>query len=276
MSTAIRQIGVIAFGDPVSGISFAVGETAAITITCQDPVTRAPFDLTGANVTMTITERGAPMVPPGGGRQGNIQSPATAGIVIIPYNPSDTVPCGIPVQSGFYEFDVFTTDVSGNRLQQLAYGTIRIKPAATLPATPVVPLPSQLPLAQGPAGVPGAPATTPETVTGNAAIDQFAIIKSSMAVAGRYEMLLASDSPSLMEGVAMTACGGAGQTFSAQFVEGTVTTMLSDGTATIGVGATVAPSTTVAGRVKAGGVSVVGSNVGPAVAATLNALVQVR
>jgi hypothetical protein len=113
------------------------------------------------------------------------------------------------------------------------------------------------------------------SVTGNAAISAGALIKASSVVAGRYETLGAADAASLMVGVAVTACSGAASPFTAQFVPGTVTTMLSDGTGTIGIGAAVEPSTTVAGRIKAGTTNVVGNNIGALVAATLNATVSV-
>jgi len=104
------------------------------------------------------------------------------------------------------------------------------------------------------------PDSTGETtnLTANGAIDQYALIKAS-TVAGRFEMLAAADSPLKMVGVAMTAAAGAGSTFSAQLIPGTTTPMLSDGTAVINAGDTVTPSTTVAGRVKAGTSNVVGS-----------------
>jgi hypothetical protein len=114
-----------------------------------------------------------------------------------------------------------------------------------------------------------------EVVTGAAAIDAGALIKAS-ATASQYETLGAADDAGLMVGVAKTACSGAASTFQGYFIAGIVTPMLSDGTDTIAAGASVEPSTTVAGRVKAGDTNVIGYNVGAAVAATLNASVSVR
>jgi hypothetical protein len=115
----------------------------------------------------------------------------------------------------------------------------------------------------------------PQTVIGNAAIDAGALIKVS-TVEGRYVTLGSADLALLMAGVAITACAGSGSSFSGQFVPGTVTSMLSDGTGTIPIGSPVEPSTTVAGRVKAGSTNLIGYNVGALVAATLNAAVSVR
>ena len=111
------------------------------------------------------------------------------------------------------------------------------------------------------------------TATGSAAIDAGALLKVSGV--GTYAMLGAADDPSLMVGVAVTACSGPGQSFTAQFVPGTITPMLGDGSGPIANGVAVAPSSTVTGRVRAGTANSVGINAGPAVAATLNAVVQV-
>lgn len=108
---------------------------------------------------------------------------------------------------------------------------------------------------------------------GSAAIDAGALVKVSGV--STYATLGAGDDPSLMVGVAVTACAGSGQSFAVQLVAGAITTMLSDGTGTIANGASVCPSTTVAGRVKAGTTNSVGVNLGSAVAATLNAHVSV-
>lgn len=124
----------------------------------------------------------------------------------------------------------------------------------------------------------GQPGTDADTVVGNGAIPAGALIKAS-ATAGRYGLWLASDNPILIEGAAVTACGGAGQSFTAQFIQGTVVALLSDGTATIPSGSAVVASGTVDGRVKAGfatDLGLVGFNVGALVAATLDAPVSVR
>lgn len=113
----------------------------------------------------------------------------------------------------------------------------------------------------------------PSTAVANGAIDQYALIKAS-TVANRFEVLGTADSPLLMVGVAATAASGAGQSFTAQLIPGTRTTMLSDGTGVINPGDTVTPSPSVAGRVRAGSSNIVGSAL-TAAAATLNATVTV-
>ncbi len=126
----------------------------------------------------------------------------------------------------------------------------------------------------GPAGVPFGP----ETVTGNEVISAGALIKYSASVAGRFELWLVSGSPMLISGAAVTACSGAGASFTAQFPS-PLTSLLSDGTGTIDVAAPVVTSDTVNGCVKQGLVTdpgFLGFNAGAAVAATLNAAVSVR
>lgn len=110
------------------------------------------------------------------------------------------------------------------------------------------------------------------TVTSSASIDANALIKVSGT--NTYAMLGAADDAVLCVGVAVTGVVGAGS-FTAQFIPGTITTMLSDGTGAIANGAAVVPSTTVAGRIKTGTTNTVGVNVGAAVAATLNLTVSV-
>ncbi len=130
----------------------------------------------------------------------------------------------------------------------------------------------------GPFSTPGPLAWTPyDVVTGNTAIAAGDLIKAS-STAGRYEILGAADDPSLMVGVAKTACAGAGSSFDAYFISGIVTPCNSDGTGTIAAGAPVEKSTTVAGKVKqaASPTTTIGFNVGALVAATLNAAVSVR
>ncbi len=134
---------------------------------------------------------------------------------------------------------------------------------------------------QGPRGLqgtPGAAGGVSETATGSIAIPAGALIKAS-STAGRYALWLSSDSPLLIVGCAVTACSGAAASFTAQFVPGTSTVLLSDGTGTIAVAAPIVASGTVDGRVKQGLVSdtgFLGFNVGSAVAATLDASVTVR
>jgi hypothetical protein len=130
----------------------------------------------------------------------------------------------------------------------------------------------------GPFTTPGPLAWTPyDQVTGNGVIAAGDLIKAS-ATATRYEILGAADDPSLMVGVAKTACAGAGSSFEAYFISGIVTPCNSDGTGTIAAGAPVEKSSTVAGKVKqaASPTSAIGFNVGALVAATLNASVSVR
>ncbi len=115
-----------------------------------------------------------------------------------------------------------------------------------------------------------------EVATGAAAIDAGAAIKAS-STASQYETLGAADDPTMMVGVAKTACSGAAASFQAFFAR-PVRSMLSDGTDTIAAGAPVEPSTSVAGRIKeaADSTTAIGFNVGAAVAAVLDEAVSVR
>src|ERR1700756_1406239 len=130
--SAIRQIGLTAFGQQQEFPGFMIGETVLYTIACQDPSTRLPIDLTGANVIMSISDgdlRENPILPPIVERQANILTPAANGIITVPFNPNDTYPSATPGQK---RADLFLTDVSGNRLV-LTFGALPLLPAATVP-----------------------------------------------------------------------------------------------------------------------------------------------
>ncbi len=117
-----------------------------------------------------------------------------------------------------------------------------------------------------------------EVVTGAEAIPAGALVKAS-TTAEQYALWLVTDSPLRIIGAAVTECTGAGEDFTAQFITGAVTDLLSDGTDTIDTGDPVVASSTVDGRVMSGAVSdlgFLGFNVGAAVAATLDAAVSVR
>lgn len=155
---AIRRYSLVAYGQRILWPGFAIGETVEYTIACQDPNTRAPMDLTGANVIMTISAldpRQFPKSPPKISRQGDILFPDTDGMVAISFATSDTVPAGVPFAPCTVGVDLWLTDSAGNRLQSLAFGLMELTPSAGLPDTPITPLPSQIPLAQGPQGPPG-------------------------------------------------------------------------------------------------------------------------
>lgn len=118
---------------------------------------------------------------------------------------------------------------------------------------------------------------TSETVTADAAIVQYALVKVSTSTAGRYVHLATTDGAALMVGVSTSSAAGAASTFTATFMQGTVTTMLSDGFAIIPIGSGIINSPLTAGRVRAGsGVNLIGYNIGPQVAATVDAQVSVR
>lgn len=153
--SAIRTKALTLYGQQIDQQQVAIGETVLWTLTLQDPTTRDPVDLTGGNVIMSVVEldAGAPVYPPIIPRQADISVPATAGICTVPWAIEDTVPDGVPIDAGLYGIDVWTTDGDGNRLQNMGFGVIRFTAPATLPDVEIVPLPSQLPLAQGPAGL---------------------------------------------------------------------------------------------------------------------------
>lgn len=119
---------------------------------------------------------------------------------------------------------------------------------------------------------------TTETAIGSEPIAAMEAIKKS-ATASRYARWLKTDNPNLFIGVAVTICGGAGQLFAAQFLNGALAVMLSDGTGTIAAWAACVLSDTVNAHIKQGLVTdagFIGFNAGPLVAATLDAQVIVR
>jgi hypothetical protein len=152
---ATLKIPLVAYGQKVSGITFPVGSTVNIVIACQDPDTRLPIDLTGANLKFSVAEidlQGNPILPANIVKMGTILAPPSAGNVIIPIIVSDTIPSGVPMKPKVYAFDLWLTDADGNRIQSIVYGLIDLTPTIDLPGTPVTPSPSQVPLALGPKG----------------------------------------------------------------------------------------------------------------------------
>lgn len=154
--SAILQESITAFGEPVSGIKIPIGSTVLFTIHCQDPDTRAAIDLAGANVVMSLCQldlQGNPSQPPVISRQADISDPTSAGICTVPWASGDTVVSGVGRTPGSYGFDLWLTDVSGDRLSMLTFGTLELVAAAGLPDAVITPLPDQEPLALGPIGL---------------------------------------------------------------------------------------------------------------------------
>jgi hypothetical protein len=150
--SAIFAVNLTAYGQEISGIKIPIGSTVEWTIACEDATTRLPIDLTSCAVVMSVCAMNLqqlPAQPPVIARQADINSPASAGIIVVPWADGDTVPSGTPLAAGLYYFDLWLTDLDGNRFALLVAGVLELVAAATLPATVVTPLPSQVPLALG-------------------------------------------------------------------------------------------------------------------------------
>lgn len=193
MSVAIVKIPLTLFGQTIAGISIPVGSTVEWDLAIQDPVTRAPFDLTGANVVLALSQLDATSNPLKGrapliSRQATISSPSTAGNAVANWVANDTA-LFLP---GAYGLEVWLTDASGNRLQSLAFVDVQLSPGAYKPGGSITPLPSQNPLAQGPPGNP-----------------RFAIIKKTGAYGAAFNDLVAADSTGGSFTVTLPAASGA-------------------------------------------------------------------
>jgi hypothetical protein len=172
-ANAIRQISLTLYGNSVEGLSFTVGETVQWNLTLQDPGTRAPLDLTNANVILSLCDLDVsqlPIQPPLISRQADIVGAPTTGIAQAVFASGDTVPTpATALAPKLYGLDVYVTDVDGNRLQTMLFAFVALSPAASLPGTPITPLPAQEPLAQGPTGPIGPTgATGPQPPLSNA------------------------------------------------------------------------------------------------------------
>ena len=150
--SAILTLAVTANGLAVQGLSIPIGTSVLWTFLLQDPSTRAAIDLTvaGTGVIATLSpldSRSAPITPATVSRAAVILgSPVNA--CTVAWAPSDTVPGGVSIPPALYMLDLWRSDSAGNRMQHLAGSYVRMTPAATLPATPVTPLPAQQPFGQ--------------------------------------------------------------------------------------------------------------------------------
>ncbi len=161
--SAITKFSLTLYGQRVAGISVPAGSTVEWDLAIQDPVARAAFDLTGANVVLALSRvdaagrsSGAPLVA----RQATISSPASAGNCVVLWNAADTA-AFLP---GIYGLEVWLTDAAGNRLQALAFVEVLLTAAAYPPNGVITALPSQAPLALGPQGVQGIPSPTYDAI----------------------------------------------------------------------------------------------------------------
>lgn len=125
---------------------FVIGETVQINLSCIDPASGNPLNLSSpaASVfwTMSNPQSGATLIS----RQATITN-ASAGLCYVPIASGDTAPSPTPLASGTYNVDCWVEETggSGNRLD-LAFGTVFLAPAYRLPNATVNPLPPQIPL----------------------------------------------------------------------------------------------------------------------------------
>jgi hypothetical protein len=159
--SAIKQIALTLYGQPVQGISIPIGSTVLWTLNLEDPVTRLPVDLTavGTAVQMSFCSldvSGNPVIPALFSHEATIPGSPTNECTIT-WTSGDTVPSGIPITPTNYGIDVWLIDGSGNRLQELGTATVSMTAVATLPGDPVTPSPPEQPLGLGPAGLPVTP-----------------------------------------------------------------------------------------------------------------------
>lgn len=97
-------------------------------------------------------------------------------------------------------------------------------------------------------------------VTANGVIPQYCLIKAS-TVPNTYEIVNTTDSPALILGWAVTGAPGVGATFTADFTQGGEAILLNDGFSIINPGDLIIPSPSIAGHVRTGNSSIIGSAV---------------
>lgn len=149
-----RNIPITLNGTDISGlISFAIGETVDLILTCLNPITGTPLDLTNAGIFYTVSSYRVSGAASTISHQAVNGTPPTAGIATAAFAANDTVPSlADPIRPGIFRGDFWWEDISGNRIS-LGSGTIALLRAERLPGAVVTPLPSQLPLGQGPPGL---------------------------------------------------------------------------------------------------------------------------
>lgn len=150
---AVRNIDLTVYGQSVEGLAWAIGETVNVNLRVLNPSTRAPFDLSGAALIVSICDLdlyGLPSQPPLISRQATITDP-TNGLAFAPFASGDTA----ALAPNSYGVDIYTIDTSGNRLQTMLSGTLTLLPSAGLPGAPITVLPTQQPIGVGPQGPTG-------------------------------------------------------------------------------------------------------------------------
>ncbi len=176
--SAIKNIPLTIYGQSTSGIKIPIGSTVEWDLGCEDPDTRAPFPLTACAVIMAVCKldlQDNPIRPAIISRQATITD-SDNGLCYVPWDSGDTVPAGIPYQPGRYSVEIWIEDVDGNRMQELLCGFIELTAAGRLPNDVIVPLPSQLPLAQGPPGNPGLTSTDIKVAAYSAAFNDRVLV----------------------------------------------------------------------------------------------------
>ena len=181
----IKNIAAVVNGTSITGLfGFAVGETVNFNLTCLDPNTQSALNLTALAVVMTIDCYDTTGKSIKISRQATITN-AALGQCTVPISNGDTyVSASSICYPRSYACDIWAEDVPGNRID-LGYGTVAINPMVRTPNAVITPLPSQVPLAQGPAGA-GTISVVADVVNlpsvGTASLTTMYVVKSTATI----------------------------------------------------------------------------------------------
>jgi hypothetical protein len=139
MSAAL-EIDLTLFGQNVEGLNVPVGSFVNWTLRLQDAFTRAPINLTGSTVTMSVAElnvRNRPVQPPLFTKLATIVGPPANGVCLVAWVDGDTAPMPTPLSPGLYAIDVWLTDSLSNRVEMLVNSFLELTQVVTLSGSPV-------------------------------------------------------------------------------------------------------------------------------------------
>lgn len=117
--SATKNIALTVFGQFITGVSFAVGESVVFTFTCEDPSARTALDLTGWTLKASLCApdlRGDPKLPAVIEKSCTITN-AVAGLATWALAPADTQPNSAPLTPGYYFVGLSAFDGAGGAMQ---------------------------------------------------------------------------------------------------------------------------------------------------------------
>ncbi len=130
-----KRIDLSLYGQRIDGIKIPVGSSVAWYITCRNPFTRLPLDLTNVAVIMDLAAldlAGIPIIPPITTKSILSEDPHT-GTCVIEWDPADTIIDDVPLTPKSYYLDIWIKDADGNRLTTQGFSVIELTPSGATP-----------------------------------------------------------------------------------------------------------------------------------------------